>query len=67
MRQKTRSPSADVLKKTSYVMARAMLMEFLETVIGTAWVLSEGAGRRTIMERDVKRALKRRFGMTIYA
>ena len=54
------------VRRTSYIMARAMLMEFLHTVVGTAAVLSDGAGRRTVMERDVRRALRRRFGMVIY-
>ena len=55
------------VRKTSYIMARAMLTEFLDTVIETAGVLTEGAGRKTIMKRDVDRALKKRFGMTVYS
>lgn len=53
--------------RTNYIMARAMLMEFLHRVVEAAWVLADGAGRRTITQRDIRRALRLRYGMRVYS
>ena len=53
--------------KTCYIMARAMLMEFLSNTIEASVTLVEHCNRKTMMLRDVKEALELRYGMRIYS
>jgi histone H3/H4 len=52
--------------KTSYIMARAMLMEFLHNTIEASVTLAEYRRRKTVTLRDVKKALKTKYGMSVY-
>ena len=54
-------------RKTCYIMARAMLMEFLENTVEAAAELADYSRRKTIMLRDVEKALKMKYGMRVYA
>lgn len=53
--------------KTCYIMARAMLMEFLENTIQASAELAEYRRRKTVTLRDVKKVLKMKYGMRIYS
>ena len=52
--------------KTSYIMARAMLMQFLHNTIEASVTLAEYRRRKTVTLRDVKKALKTKYNMSVY-